>query len=39
MYVFRMRYAGIHNIADAAGMVGGPALREVAGALFIIAWT
>ncbi|CRK15622.1 hypothetical protein BN1708_002812 [Verticillium longisporum] len=24
MYVFRMRYAGIHNIADAAGMVGGP---------------
>ncbi|KAL9941637.1 hypothetical protein D7B24_003687 [Verticillium nonalfalfae] len=39
MYVFRMRYAGIHNIADAAGMVGGPVLREVAGALFIVAWT
>ncbi|RBQ66231.1 hypothetical protein VDGD_21672 [Verticillium dahliae] len=39
MYVFGMRYAGIHNIADAAGIVGGPVLREVAGALFIVAWT
>lgn len=39
MYVFRMRYAGIHNIADAAGKVGGPVLREVAGGLFIVAWT
>ncbi|KAL2212796.1 neutral amino acid transporter [Sarocladium strictum] len=39
MYVFRMRYAGIHNIADAAAMVGGPILREIACACFIVAWT
>ncbi|KAJ3531337.1 hypothetical protein NM208_g8922 [Fusarium decemcellulare] len=39
MYIFRMRYAGVHNIADAAGLMGGPIAREVAGGLFILTWT
>ncbi|KAH8200345.1 hypothetical protein TruAng_005498 [Truncatella angustata] len=38
MYIFRMRYPGVHNIADAAGVIGGPIAREVAGALFLLTW-
>ncbi|RSL88338.1 hypothetical protein CDV31_016080 [Fusarium ambrosium] len=38
MYVFRMCYSGVHNIADAAGLMGGPIAREVAGALFLLTW-
>lgn len=38
MYAFRMRYSGVHNIADAAGLMGGPIAREVAGGLFLLTW-
>ncbi|KAL2201782.1 hypothetical protein CC79DRAFT_1281382 [Sarocladium strictum] len=38
MYVFRMQYAGVHNIADAAGLMGGPIAREIAGAIFLLTW-
>lgn len=38
MYVFRMQYAGVHNIADAAGLMGGPIAREVAGGIFLLTW-
>ncbi|KAH8173717.1 transmembrane amino acid transporter protein [Sarocladium implicatum] len=38
MYVFRMKYAGVHNIADAAGLMGGPIARELAGAIFLLTW-
>ncbi|KAF2644565.1 hypothetical protein P280DRAFT_418589 [Massarina eburnea CBS 473.64] len=35
---FRNRHAHCHSIADMANVVGGPVLREVIGALFIIAY-
>lgn len=38
MYAFRMKYPGVHNIADAAGVVGGPVLREIACILFLLTW-
>jgi hypothetical protein len=38
MYVFRMQHAGVHNIADAAHVVGGPIAREIAGAIFLLNW-
>ncbi|SPO01220.1 related to neutral amino acid permease [Cephalotrichum gorgonifer] len=38
MYAFRMRNPGVHNIADAAAVLGGPIAREVAGALFLLTW-
>lgn len=33
-----MRYKGIHTIADAAGLMGGPIAREIAGGLFLLTW-
>ena len=38
MYAFRMRHPGVHSIADAAAILGGPIAREVAGALFLLTW-
>ncbi|CAM1508651.1 Fc.00g054990.m01.CDS01 [Cosmosporella sp. VM-42] len=38
MYAFRMKYRGVHNIADAAEVMGGPIAREVAGGLFLLTW-
>ncbi|KAJ3546898.1 hypothetical protein NM208_g1784 [Fusarium decemcellulare] len=38
MYVFRMKYPGVHNIADAAAVIGGPIAREIAGILFLLTW-
>ncbi|OAG37943.1 hypothetical protein AYO21_07793 [Fonsecaea monophora] len=38
MYLFRMRYRGVHNIADGAAVMGGPIAREVAGGLFLLTW-
>lgn len=38
MFKFRMKYAAVHNIADAAGVMGGPIAREVAGLLFLLTW-
>ncbi|KAL6850718.1 hypothetical protein ACO1O0_007843 [Amphichorda felina] len=38
MYAFRMRNPGVHNIADAADVLGGPIARDVAGALFLLTW-
>lgn len=38
MYTFRMRYKGVHTIADAAFVMGGPVAREVAGGLFLLTW-
>lgn len=38
MYAFRMRHSGVHNIADAAAVLGGPIAREVAGGLFLLTW-
>ncbi|KAI5922372.1 transmembrane amino acid transporter protein-domain-containing protein [Camillea tinctor] len=38
MYAFRMKYRGVHNIADAAEIIGGPIAREVAGGLFLLTW-
>ena len=35
---FRKRHAGCHSVADMAGVIGGPLLRELAGALFMITW-
>ena len=34
---FQVRHAECHNIADMAGVVGGPILKELVGFLFIIA--
>lgn len=36
---FRARHAGCHSVADMAQIVGGPWLRELMGALFIVTWT
>lgn len=33
---FRARHTGIHSVADIAGVIGGPWLREIVGALFVI---
>ncbi|KAJ0302606.1 hypothetical protein COL516b_007144 [Colletotrichum fioriniae] len=33
-----MRYAGVHSIADAAALMGGPIAREIAGGLFLLTW-
>ncbi|CZR62156.1 related to neutral amino acid permease [Phialocephala subalpina] len=38
MYLFRMKHRGVHNIADAAAVMGGPIAREVAGGLFLLTW-
>ncbi|KAJ4293365.1 hypothetical protein N0V90_008647 [Kalmusia sp. IMI 367209] len=38
MYQFRSRYRGVHNIADAAAVMGGPIAREIAGGLFLLTW-
>ncbi|OAL20297.1 hypothetical protein AYO22_09009 [Fonsecaea multimorphosa] len=38
MFLFRMKYRGVHNIADAAAIMGGPVAREVAGGLFLLTW-
>ncbi|KAH8889051.1 hypothetical protein GQ53DRAFT_723842 [Thozetella sp. PMI_491] len=38
MYQFRMKYRGVHNIADAAAVMGGPIAREIAGGLFLLTW-
>ncbi|KAH7137518.1 transmembrane amino acid transporter protein-domain-containing protein [Dactylonectria estremocensis] len=38
MYAFRMKYRGVHNIADAVDVMGGSVAREVAGALFLLTW-
>ncbi|KAF2798708.1 hypothetical protein K505DRAFT_333221 [Melanomma pulvis-pyrius CBS 109.77] len=38
MYQFRMRYKGVHTIADAAAVMGGPVAREIAGGLFLLTW-
>ncbi|KAH8667053.1 transmembrane amino acid transporter protein-domain-containing protein [Xylariales sp. PMI_506] len=38
MYAFRMRYRGVHNIADAAREMGGPIAFEVVGGLFLLTW-
>jgi hypothetical protein len=38
MYVFRMQNAGVHNIADAVGLMGGPIAREAAGGIFLLTW-
>ncbi|CAG9954253.1 unnamed protein product [Clonostachys rosea f. rosea IK726] len=38
MYAFRMKYPGVHSIADAAAIVGGPIYREVACFLFLLCW-
>ena len=38
MYAFRMQNPGVHNIADAAAVLGGPIAREVAGGLFLLTW-
>ncbi|KAI1857905.1 hypothetical protein JX265_010935 [Neoarthrinium moseri] len=38
MYLFRMKYRGIHNIADAAAVLGGPIAREIASAIFLLTW-
>ncbi|KAF4471294.1 neutral amino acid permease [Fusarium albosuccineum] len=38
MYVFRMKHPGVHNIADAAAVIGGSILREIAGILFLLTW-
>ena len=35
---FRNAYPGCHSIADMAQVVGGPILKEVAGALFTVAY-
>ena len=38
MYLFRMKYRGVHNIADATALMGGPIAREIAGGLFLLTW-
>ena len=38
MYRFRMKFTGVHDIADAAGIVGGSVAREIAGFLFLLTW-
>ncbi|RDW82857.1 hypothetical protein BP6252_03969 [Coleophoma cylindrospora] len=35
---FRAEHPSNHSIADMAGMMGGPILKEMVGALFVIAW-
>ncbi|WVQ85847.1 hypothetical protein IAT38_008015 [Cryptococcus sp. DSM 104549] len=37
-YQFRMKYSGVHNIADGAMIIGGPILREIVGGLFLLTW-
>ncbi|CAK7237206.1 hypothetical protein SBRCBS47491_009898 [Sporothrix bragantina] len=37
-YQFRMKFAGVHNIVDAAMVMGGPIAREVTSALFLLTW-
>ena len=38
MYLFRMKYKGVHTIVDAAMLMGGPIAREVATVLFLLTW-
>lgn len=38
MFQFRMKYRGIHNIVDAAMLIGGPIAREVTTILFLLTW-
>lgn len=38
MYQFRTRYKGVHNIVDAAMLMGGPIAREVTTVLFLLTW-
>jgi hypothetical protein len=38
MYQFRMKYKGVHNIVDAAMLMGGPVAREVTSFLFLLTW-
>jgi hypothetical protein len=38
MYQFRMRYRGVHNIVDAAMLMGGPIAREITTVLFLLTW-
>lgn len=38
MYIFRMRHPGVHNIADAAFLLGGPIAREIASLIFLLTW-
>ncbi|KAF4119480.1 Transmembrane amino acid transporter protein [Geosmithia morbida] len=38
MYIFRMQHASVHNIADAAAVMGGPIAREITSSLFLLTW-
>jgi hypothetical protein len=38
MFQFRMEYRGVHNIVDAAMLMGGPIAREVVTVLFLLTW-
>lgn len=42
MYQFRFRFAGVHTIADAMYIMGGPRWgpigREITGAIFLLCW-
>ncbi|KAJ5385737.1 transmembrane amino acid transporter protein-domain-containing protein [Penicillium cosmopolitanum] len=38
MFRFRMRYHGVHSIADAAGIMGGPIARDITAGLFLLTW-
>ena len=38
MYQFRMKHRGIHNIVDAAMLMGGPIAREITSILFLLTW-
>lgn len=38
MYLFKMKYPAIHNIADAAYLMAGAAAREITTALFLLLW-
>ena len=38
MYQFRMQHRGVHNIVDAAMLMGGPVARETASVLFLLTW-
>ncbi|KAK5058751.1 hypothetical protein LTR84_011015 [Exophiala bonariae] len=38
MYQFRTRYKGVHNIVDAATLMGGPIAREITTVLFLLTW-
>ncbi|OQD74182.1 hypothetical protein PENDEC_c012G01829 [Penicillium decumbens] len=35
---FRNSHAGCHSVADMAGIVGGPILKELCGGLFVLTW-